>query len=153
MLTNVLMILQILVCVAMVFFVLMQQSEGGALGMGGSPSGFMSARGAGDLLTRITWTLFAIFLVISVSLTWLSAREQANSSVVDKFKSLSLDQQIPAAPKPAAPANPLGAPDLAPATPAAPSPQGLPTALGGQPAAPALPQATPPADPASKPKQ
>lgn len=149
MLTNVLMILQIIVCVAMVFFVLMQQSEGGALGMGGSPSGFMSARGAGDLLTRITWILFSVFLLISISLTWLSAREQAASSVVDRVKSLSLDQQAPP-PKPAAPANPLAAPDLAPATPAPVTPQGLPTALGGQPAAPALPQAAPPAD---KPKQ
>ena len=47
----------------------MQKSEGGALGMGGGPSNFMSARGTGDLLTRITWILFGVFLVISITLT------------------------------------------------------------------------------------
>jgi preprotein translocase subunit SecG len=150
MLATVLMILQIIVCAAMVFFVLIQQSEGGALGMGGSPSGFMSARGAGDLLTRITWSLFAVFLVISVSMTWLTAREQAASSVVDRVKSLDLNQALPQAPKPALPANPLAAPDLsAPTQPTVPA-QGLPGALGG--ASSAAP-ATIPAPPADKTKQ
>ncbi len=135
MLANILMILQIIVCIAMVGFVLMQQSEGGALGMGGSPSGFMSARGAGDLLTRITWILFAIFLLISVSLTWLTARQQANSSVLDRVNSLDLNQSLPAGPaKPVVPAGPL--PDLAPPNPTAPSPGGLPGSLGGSPASP-----------------
>jgi preprotein translocase subunit SecG len=155
MLTTILMILQITVCVAMVFFVLMQQSEGGALGMGGSPSGFMSARGAGDLLTRITWSLFAVFLLISISLTWLSAREQASSSVIDRVKSLSLDNQLPAAPKPlpTAPVNPLGGTDLAPPTPSAPAAAGLPSALGGKPIDPTIPQAPAAPAPDSKPKQ
>jgi preprotein translocase subunit SecG len=138
MLPNILMILQILVCIAMVGFVLMQQSEGGALGMGGGPTGFMSARGAGDLLTRITWILFAVFLVISVSMTWLTAREQANSSVIDRTKNLKLEQPLPTAPKPLAP-SPLGAPDLsAPVQTGAPG-AALPTGLSGLPPAPAAP--------------
>jgi len=45
----------ILVSIALAVVVLLQRSEGGALGMGGGPTGFMSARGAGDLLTRATW--------------------------------------------------------------------------------------------------
>lgn len=150
-LTNILMALQIIVCIAMVGFVLLQQSEGGALGMGGSPSGFMSARGAGDLLTRITWSLFAVFLLISIGLTWLSARDVNASSVVDRVKTLDLNQQTPAAPKPLAPpATPL----TAPLAPPAQSTQGLPAGLGGAPAVPldAPAAATTPAAPA-KPKQ
>ncbi|MDQ0463049.1 preprotein translocase subunit SecG [Caulobacter ginsengisoli] len=150
MLHNILLGLQIFVCVAMVGFVLIQQSEGGALGMGGSPSGFMSARGTGDLLTRITWSLFAVFLLLSISLTWLTARDQSNSLVVDRTKGLKLEQTAPSTPTKALPANPLaGTPSLAPtgAPGAAPS-SGLPDL-----SAPSTAPSTLPTAPADKPKQ
>lgn len=156
MLATILIVLQIIVCAAMVGFVLMQQSEGGALGMGGGPTGFMSARGAGDLLTRITWILFSIFLLISVSMTWLTARQQANSSVLDRVKAADLNQQLPAAaPKPLVPApSTLQTPGLAPSGQSGPV-TGLPT--GGIPslpsALPAAPTAATPATPAGQPKQ
>jgi preprotein translocase subunit SecG len=63
--------------------VLLQRSEGGALGMGGGPTGFMTARGAGDLLTRTTWILFGAFLILSVALTLLAGR-QRSESIVDR---------------------------------------------------------------------
>lgn len=148
MLATILMILQIIVCIAMVGFVLMQQSEGGALGMGGGPTGFMSARGAGDLLTRITWGLFAVFLLISVSMTWLTAREQANSSVLQRVKDSTLDLGAPPpAPKPLTPTAPMQAPDLS-----APLQQPTGSGLSGLPAVPQSPATTPTA-PAGKPKQ
>ena len=71
MLQNILLVANILVCIALIAVVLMQRSEGGALGMGGGPSGFMTARGAGDLLTRTTWILFGLFLALSLALTLL----------------------------------------------------------------------------------
>ena len=72
-LTIALLCINIVVAILLTIAVLMQKSEGGALGMGGGPSNFMSARGTGDLLTRITWILFGIFLVISITLTLIAA--------------------------------------------------------------------------------
>lgn len=86
MLLTILLVFHILVCIGLIFVVLMQRSEGGALGMGGGPSGFMTARGAGDLLTRTTWILFSLFLVLSVALTFLTARASSSGSVADRLK-------------------------------------------------------------------
>lgn len=72
-LTIALLCINIVVAILLTLAVLMQKSEGGALGMGGGPSNFMSARGTGDLLTRITWILFGVFLVISITLTLIAA--------------------------------------------------------------------------------
>ena len=86
MLLTVLLVLHIMVCVALIGIVLMQRSEGGALGMGGGPSGFMTARGAGDLLTRTTWILFAAFLTLSLGLTLLNARTKNSSAIADRLR-------------------------------------------------------------------
>ena len=69
MLSGLLITFDILVCIALVAIVLLQRSEGGAFGMGGGPTGLITTRGAGDLLTRTTWVLFSLFLVLSVGLT------------------------------------------------------------------------------------
>ena len=115
MLIAILLALNIAVCICLVAVVLLQRSEGGALGMGGGPSGFMTARGAGNLLTTLTWWLAGAFFVISLALTLLSGRERGGSSVVDRVKVESIDpdavnKQAPATtPAPAQPA-PLEAP-------------------------------------------
>jgi len=103
MLIAILLAVNIAVCICLVAVVLLQRSEGGALGMGGGPSGFMTARGAGNLLTQVTWWLAGAFFVISLTLTILSGREQAASSVVDRVKVDSID---PSALNKAAPAQP-----------------------------------------------
>jgi preprotein translocase subunit SecG len=134
--------LHIIVSVCLAGVVLLQRSEGGALGMGGGPTGFMTARGAGDLLTRITWGLGTAFFILSLALTLVTGREKAASSVVDRVKVESLS---PEALKPATPAAP--APGAAPAPFEAPRPSladpfaGAPApAPGAQvPAAPAPP--------------
>lgn len=120
MLLGILLTIHILVCIALIAVVLLQRSEGGALGMGGGPTGFMSARGAGDLLTRTTWILAGTFFVLSLVLTLLSGR-LGGSSVVDRLKIDRIDPRTlnqpvapaqPAAPIPTAPgaAAPLAAP-------------------------------------------
>jgi preprotein translocase subunit SecG len=125
MLLNLLLVLEILVSLGLVAVVLLQRSEGGALGMGGGPSGFMTARGAGDLLTRITWILGAVFFVLALLLTILAGRERGGSSVVDRLKVDAIDPSTlnrPAPAQPPAGAGQPGNPNAAPTPLQAPTP-------------------------------
>jgi preprotein translocase subunit SecG len=61
-----LLIVQSLVALTLIGTILMQRSEGGGLGVGGSSSGFMTARGAADFLTRSTAVLGGLFIVLSI---------------------------------------------------------------------------------------
>ena len=61
-----LLIVQTLIAVSLIGTILMQRSEGGGLGVGGSSSGFMTARGAADFLTRSTAVLGGLFIVLSI---------------------------------------------------------------------------------------
>ncbi|HET9810948.1 MAG TPA: preprotein translocase subunit SecG [Sphingomicrobium sp.] len=63
-----LLIVQTIVAASLVGTILMQRSEGGGLGVGGSSSGFMTARGAADFLTRSTAVLATIFIVLAIAL-------------------------------------------------------------------------------------
>ncbi len=66
-------IIHLLVCVCLIGLVLLQRSEGGALGIGGGGSGsLMSGRGAGDALARMTSVAGGFFLVTSITLTMIS---------------------------------------------------------------------------------
>jgi preprotein translocase subunit SecG len=103
----------ILVAISLVGVVLLQKSEGGALGMGGGGmSGFMTGRSTSNLLTRATAILAAAFMTTSVLLVVMHNRERAPRSI--------LEQGAPAQPAvPAAPAPPTA--PTAPAEPAQPS--------------------------------
>src|ERR1044072_5790297 len=74
-----LLIVQTLVAASLVGGILMQRSEGGGLGVGGSSSGFMTARGAADFLTRATAVLGGLFIFLSIVLAAIAgtAREPA----------------------------------------------------------------------------
>jgi preprotein translocase subunit SecG len=74
-------ILQLMICAALVAVILLQRSEGGALGIGGG-GGFMSGRGAANLLTRTTTILGAAFFIVSVLLTILFNRGPSQSSII-----------------------------------------------------------------------
>jgi preprotein translocase subunit SecG len=63
-----LLIVQTIIAASLVAVILMQRSEGGGLGVGGSSSGFMTARGAADFLTRSTAVLGGLFVVLSIAL-------------------------------------------------------------------------------------
>lgn len=62
-----LLVVHVIIAVALVGVILMQRSEGGGL-TGGSPAGLMSARGAGDFLTRATTILAIVFILLSIAL-------------------------------------------------------------------------------------
>ena len=140
MLQTILLVAMILVSIALTGVILLQRSEGGALGMGGGPSGFMTARGAGNLLTRATSVLATLFFLLAIGLTVSGNMTRASRSVVDAdaVGKLALGDQAPAAagaaPQPAQPA---------PAQNAAPSLEDLEASL---PAAASVP-ATSPAQP------
>ncbi|MDB5685233.1 MAG: preprotein translocase subunit SecG, partial [Sphingomonas bacterium] len=68
-----LLVIHAIIAAALVAVILMQRSEGGGLGMGGSPSGLMSARGAADFLTRATTILATLFVLMSIGLAVLAS--------------------------------------------------------------------------------
>lgn len=65
---QILLVVQGLIALALVGTILMQRSEGGALGIGGGPGGMMSARGAGNFLTKATTILATLFLAMCILL-------------------------------------------------------------------------------------
>lgn len=98
-----LLILQTVIAASLVAVILMQRSEGGGLGVGGSSSGFMTARGAADFLTRSTAVLGAMFVGLSIILAAVAgvSREPAKIDT-------SLANSVAPAPAPApAPTVPL----------------------------------------------
>jgi preprotein translocase subunit SecG len=144
MLLNLLLVLEIIVSLALVVVVLLQRSEGGALGMGGGPGGFMTARGAGDLLTRITWILGAAFFTLALTLTIVSGRQRGASSVVDRLNIDAINPSTLNQPKPPAGTAQPGAPNAPPAPLQAPTPT-VHNPFLGQDAAPSAPAQTAPA--------
>ena len=132
MLQTILLVAMILISIALTAMVLLQRSEGGALGMGGGPSGFMTARGAGNLLSTTTWWLAAGFFICALLLTIVGNMDRASTSVVDAdaVGAIAVGSDAPAAGQ--APA------EATPAEKAAPSLSDLEESL-------AAPAATPPA--------
>ena len=114
MLLGILLTIHVIVCISLIAVVLLQRSEGGALGMGGGPSGFMTARGAGNLLTRATSILAIAFFVCAISLTIAGNFARGSRSVIDADAvgaiAVGNEQQTapaePAAPTPTAPVAP-----------------------------------------------
>ena len=128
MLQTILLVVMILIGLALTGVVLLQRSEGGALGMGGGGNSFMTARGAGNLLTTLTWWLGAAFGVCAISLTIVGNMERGSSSVLDAetVGSIDLNATTPTAEEqPTAPAAPTGPSldDLEASLPAAPAAQ------------------------------
>jgi preprotein translocase subunit SecG len=109
-----LIVVQAIVAASLVGVILMQRSEGGGLGGGGSPAGLMSARGAADFLTRTTALLATGFIVLSITLAFVAARQGGPQQITE-----TLDKTAPAAKSGAAPAaqKPVPAPAKTPEVP------------------------------------
>ena len=96
----------VLIAIGLVGVILLQKSEGGALGMGGGGmSGFMTGRSTANLLTRATAILAAAFMMTSVLLVVMHNRERAPRSIIEQSS-----PAIPAAPAPAPPQPPPAEP-------------------------------------------
>ncbi len=81
---NVLLIVLLLLALALICVVLLQRSEGGGMGLGAG-GGAISQRAQATALTRLTWIFGAAFMVISLVLTIMAARDAEGTSVVDRI--------------------------------------------------------------------
>src|SRR5689334_6681292 len=102
----ILFVIHVLIALVLIGVIMLQKSEGGALGMGGGGmSGFMTGRSTANLLTRTTAILAALFFGTSILLVVLSNSARAPRSIIDEGGSTPL---IPAAPTaPVAPGAPV----------------------------------------------
>jgi len=109
---TVVLVIHLILAIALVAVILMQRSEGGALGMGGGGGGggFMSGRAAADVLTRTTAILATCFIITSIVLAIMASHGRESKSI--------LDQTPPASSTPVAPSSTPTVPQ-----PAAPKPQ------------------------------
>ena len=81
---NVLIVAYLLIVLALIAVILLQRSEGGALGLGGGGGGgFMTARGSANLLTRTTAILATLFFATAIGLTILSELDRGTSSILE----------------------------------------------------------------------
>ena len=84
---NILLILNVILAIILVLLVLLQKSEGGALGIGVSQDNFMFSRSAGDFMTKATAVIATLFIICSLSLTIISREGLApTTSVIDKIE-------------------------------------------------------------------
>ena len=83
---NFILVLNIILAVLLVAIILIQKSEGGALGLGVSQDSFVSSRSAGGILTKATAVIATLFIITSISLTIMSKEEFSGSSVLEKIE-------------------------------------------------------------------
>ena len=89
---NILLTIKVILAIILVILILIQKSEGGALGIGVSQDNFMFSRSAGDFLTKATGFIATLFIICSLSLTIISRGElEPTMSVIDKIEESSSD--------------------------------------------------------------
>ena len=89
---NILLTINVILAVILVIIILIQKSEGGALGIGISQDNFMISRSTGDFLTKATGFIATLFIICSLSLTIISRGDlEPTISVIDKIDESSDD--------------------------------------------------------------
>jgi preprotein translocase subunit SecG len=83
---TILLVIHLLIALALIATVLLQRSEGGALGIGGGGGGMMSGRGQGNILTKTTAILAACFFMTSIGLTVIARNNTTSESKIDAIK-------------------------------------------------------------------
>jgi len=96
---NLILILNIILAVLLIAVVLLQKSEGGALGLGVSQDSFVSSRSASSFLTRATAIIATLFIITSISLTIMSKKHFSSTSVLEKTEETKEDSSEPEIPK------------------------------------------------------
>ena len=96
---NILLTLNIIFAIILIILILLQKSEGGALGIGVSQDSFMFSRTAGNFLTKATAIIATLFIICSLSLTIIGRKDLPTStSVIDKIEEKE-DDSLPKIPK------------------------------------------------------
>ena len=83
---NIVLALNLILAFFLVVIILLQKSEGGALGLGVSQDSFISSRSAGSILTKLTAIIATLFIITSIMLTIMSREEISSSSVLEKIE-------------------------------------------------------------------
>lgn len=99
-------VIHLLIAIAMIAVILLQRSEGGALGIGGGGGGLMSGRAAGNLLTRSTAILATLFFVTSLGLAIMGNPNAEKGSIMEGVDTAPTEQ-APASGTPSAPSAPM----------------------------------------------
>ena len=92
---NFILVLNIILAILLVIVILLQKSEGGALGIGASQESFISSRSAGNLLTKVTAIIATLFIITSISLTIMAQKGISTKSVLEKVE----EKQDPSEPQ------------------------------------------------------
>jgi len=92
---NFILVLNIILAIILVIIILLQKSEGGALGIGASQESFISSRSAGNLLTKATAIIATLFIITSISLTIMAQKGISTSSVLERIE----EKQDPSEPQ------------------------------------------------------
>jgi len=95
---NIILVLNVILAILLVGIILLQKSEGGALGLGNSQDSYISSRSAGNFLTKATAIIATLFIITSISLTIISKEEFSNSSVLETVEETE-DTSEPKIPK------------------------------------------------------
>ena len=96
---NTLLTLNIVFAIILIILILLQKSEGGALGIGVSQDSFMFSRSAGNFFTKATAVIATLFIICSLSLTIIGRKDLPTStSVIDKIEEKE-DDSLPKIPK------------------------------------------------------
>ena len=96
---NILLTIDVILAVLLIILILIQKSEGGALGLGISQDNFMFSRTAGDFFSRSTAVVATLFIICSLSLTIISRQDlPSSSSIIDKIEE-NEDDSTPKIPK------------------------------------------------------
>ena len=89
---NILLIINIILALILVSLILLQKSEGGALGIGVSQENFMLSRSAGGFMTKATAVIATLFIICSLALTIISRAELSpTNSVLDTIEEKTED--------------------------------------------------------------
>ena len=96
---NLVLTLNIILAILLILVVLLQKSEGGALGLGVSQDSFISSRSASSFLTKTTAIIATLFIITSISLTIMSKEKFSSTSVLEKIENQKKDSSEPEIPK------------------------------------------------------
>ena len=84
---NIILTIDIILAILLIILIILQKSEGGALGLGVSQESFMFSRSAGDFLTKATAIVATLFIICTLSLTIISRKDlPTTTSVLDKIE-------------------------------------------------------------------
>ena len=95
---NFVLIINVILAILLIIFVLLQRSEGGALGLGVSQDSYISSRSTSNFLTKATSIIATFFIITSISLTIMSKDKFSTTSVLDKTEETKEDSNDPSIP-------------------------------------------------------